>query len=201
MLLLTLMVGAPVARADGDPASDYLLSQQTFIPPDVNVPPAYAAQLNAAAREAKARGYEIRVALIGTRYDMGAVTILFEKPKQYARFLGQELSFVYKGRLLVVMPNGLAVSLNGKPQPAEQKVVERIAAPGKDGAVLASTATKAVIQLAASSGNVVPVPPLAASGRTSGSNTNRDRIVIAVAVLAAAALAAAVVLIRRRRAT
>ena len=48
-------------------------------------------------RDAKARGYEIRVALIASRYDMGSVGVLYRQPKRYARFLGQELAFVYKG--------------------------------------------------------------------------------------------------------
>lgn len=200
MLLVALLVAAPAAHADADPASDYLVGQGTFIPPDVGIPPAYADQLNATVREAKARGYTIRVALIGSRYDMGAVTVLYEKPKQYARFLGQELSLIYKQRLLVVMPNGLAVSQNGKILPREQALVERIPPPGTDGTALAATATRAVIRLAADAGVVVPEPPLASSGRSApGSNENRDRAVIAVAAAVAALLVALVVLYRRRR--
>jgi hypothetical protein len=201
VLALAALAAAPLARADADPASDYLLGQATFIPPDDGIPRAYADQLNATVREAKARGYTIRVALIGSRYDMGGVTVLYEKPKQYARFLGQELALIYKQRLLVVMPNGLAVSKNGKLAPREQAVVDRIAPPGpNDGTALASTGTKAVIRLAAASGIVVPEQPLAASGRSApGSSDTRDRIVIAAAAVAAALLAALVVIYRRRR--
>jgi hypothetical protein len=200
LVALAAAATAPAALADGDPASDYLLGQATFIPPDDNVPAAYAAQLVAAVRDAKARGYTIRVALIGTRYDMGAVTVLFRKPKQYARFLGTELALVYKKRLLVVMPNGLAVSANGKLVPSEQKVVDPIRPPGTDGAALASAGTKAVIRLAAAAGVVVPTPPLARTGRsTAGSSTTRDRVTIAVAALAAALAVVAYSLYRRRR--
>jgi hypothetical protein len=94
-VLVVALLAAPIARADGDPASDYLLGQPTFVPPDDGVPKAYADQLNATVAEAKARGYTIRVALIGTRYDMGSVTVLYREPKRYARFLGQELFLVY----------------------------------------------------------------------------------------------------------
>lgn len=199
--VVVALLAASVARADGDPASDYLLSQPSFVPPDLNVPSAYAAQLNATIAEAKARGYVIRVALIGSRYDLGSVTILYKKPKQYARFLGQELSLIYKKRLLVVMPNGLAVSQNGRLAPREQAVVERIPAPGAGGKALASAATTAVIRLAADAGVVIPEPPLSASGRSSpGANDNRDRVIIAAAAAAAALLIALVVLYRRRRA-
>ena len=200
VLVLAALAAAPLARADADPASDYLLGQATFIPPDDGIPRAYAEQLNATVREAKARGYTIRVALIGSRYDMGGVTVLYEKPRQYARFLGQELALIYKKRLLVVMPNGLAVSRNGKLAPREQALVDRIAPPGTNGAALASTGTKAVIRLAADAGVVVPEPPLAASGRgVPGSSDNRDRVVIAAAAVGAALLAALVVVYRRRR--
>jgi hypothetical protein len=201
VVVVALAALAPAALADGDPASDYLLGQATFVPPDAGVPPAYANQLVAAVREAKARGYTIRVALIGSRYDMGSVTVLYGKPKQYARFLGTELSLIYKQRLLVVMPNGLAVSRNGKATPQEQAVVDRLPPPGRSGAALASAGTKAVLRLAADAGVVVPEPPLASAGRIApGSSTTRDRIVIAVAALVAAAVAALVVLYRRRRA-
>jgi hypothetical protein len=198
LLFLAALALAPLARADGDPASDYLLGQVTFVPPDDGVPAAYATQLQSTVREAKARGYTIRVALIGRRYDMGAVTVLFKRPRQYARFLGTELSFVYKGRLLVVMPNGLAVSRAGKPLPAEQKVVDRIPPPGPDGAALASAATNAVVRLAANAGVVVPKAALSTTG--TGSSTTRDRVTIAAAALVAGLLVAAVVLFRRRRA-
>lgn len=195
-VLLAALAGAPAALADGDPASDYLLGQATFVPPDDGVPSSYTSKLEATVREAKARGYEIRVALIGTRYDLGAVGVLWRKPKQYARFLGQELRFVYKGRLLVVMPNGLGVSRGGAAQPHEQAVVDRLGAPGANGRALAAAAARAVVQLAAARGVVVPAPALSARG---GSSSNRDRVTIAAAALAASLVAAGAVLYRRRR--
>jgi hypothetical protein len=179
--LLALLVAAPAARADGDPASDYLLGQHTFVPSDAGVPAGYANQLLAAVNAAKARGYTIRVALLASTYDMGSVGSLWKKPRRYARFLGQELAFVYKGRLLVVMPNGLAVSENGKPLPAEQRVVDRIPPPGSKGPSLAAAGTQAVIRLAANAGVVVPTPPL--TGDTSTSNAWSDRLKILVGAL------------------
>jgi hypothetical protein len=195
-VVVVALLAAPIARADGDPASDYLLGQSSFVPPDDGVPKAYAAQLAATIADAKARGYTIRVALIGTRYDMGSVAVLYEQPTRYARFLGQELYFVYKGRLLVVMPNGLGVSRAGKASPKEQAVVDRIAAPGKSGAALAAAATRAVSRLAANAGVVFPVPPL---GKTDGSSTTRDRLEIAGIVLVVVLLLASIGLVRKRR--
>ncbi len=199
LLALVSLAASPVARADGDPASDYLLSRSTFIPPDDGIPTAYANQLIAAVRDAKVRGYTIRVAVIGSRYDLGSVTILDKKPKQYAQFLGTELRLLYHGRLLIVMPNGLAVSRNGRPAPSEQAVVDRIPAPGAQGQALVSAATNAVLKLAGAAGVLVPKPPLAASGRTHPASTaTRDRIVIALAAGIAGLLVAVYVLYRRR---
>ena len=147
MVALTLAV-TPFARADGDPASDWLLSQPSFVPGDDGVPSAYTTQLNAVLSDAKARGYEIRVAIIGTRYDMGSVYIDWLKPKRYVPFLSHELFFVYKGRVLVAMPNGLAISDgDGRPAPAaDVALVNRLPHPGKDPAALTSAATNAVDQ-------------------------------------------------------
>ncbi len=197
LLALAALMVAPLARADGDPASDWLLSQSMFVPQDDGVPSSYSTQLQSVLRDAKARGYDIRVALIGTRYDLGSVYERWKQPKPYARFLGTELSFVYKGRLLVVMPNGLAVTRAGKPIAGDQAVVDRIAAPGADGAALASAATDAVVKLAANHGAVVTAPPLGSSG--SGSSQNRDRVTIAAGTLVVLALLGVAAIWRRRR--
>ena len=192
-----LLVAAPVAHADGDPASDYLLAQSSFIPPNAGVPPAYAKQLNEVIASAKAGGYPIRVALIASRYDLGSVGVLYKQPERYARFLGQELTFIYRGPLLVVMPNGLGFSHDGKAVAASQTVVDRFPAPRQSGAARASTATRAVTKLAADAGVVVPVPAL--TGDTSTPNQNHDRLLIVIIVAIAIAGLVAFRLLRRRR--
>jgi hypothetical protein len=146
--------------------------------------------------DAKHRGYEIRVAVIATRNDLGSVGVLYEQPERYARFLGQELSFVYKGRLLVVMPNGYGVSRGGKPVPAHQAIVDRLPPPGPPGAGPAIAATRAVVRLAAAAGVVVLVPPLSGSKRASSSI--HDLLVIAIVVAAVLVVLAAAIAIARR---
>jgi hypothetical protein len=189
LVFATLLVAAPTARADGDPASDYLIGQSSFIPPDAGVPSAYARQLNQVLLAAKESGYPIRVALIASRYDLGSVGVLYRQPKRYARFLGQELLFVGRLRLLVVMPNGLGVSRGGKAVPADQAAVDRLRPSGASGAALASAATHAVVRLAANAGVVVPVPPL--SGDASTPNANHDRLlIVAITAVALAGLSA-----------
>src|ERR671920_157356 len=72
-------------------------------------------RLSKAITEAGKADFRIKVAVIGTRYDLGTAFSLYNKAQRYAEFLGLELSFQYRDRLLVVMPNGYGFSLNGKP--------------------------------------------------------------------------------------
>jgi hypothetical protein len=172
--LTAACLAVPAAHADGDPASDYLLSQSTFVPFDAKIPKAQADQLNATVADAKELGFTIRVALISNEFDLGAVPSLWRKPKEYARFLGQELFFRYTGRLLVVMPNGYGVSRGSKALPSAQRVVDALPKPGDGGPALAGAAMRAVQRLAAHSGVRVEIPAASAGG-----SSNSDRIVIA----------------------
>lgn len=196
VVALAFLVCAPLAHADGDPASDYLLTQTTFVPPDLGLSDADAARLATVVQSAHAGGYTIRVALIGSRYDLGSIGSVFGQPKQYARFLGKELTLVYHGRLLVVMPAGYGVARAGALIPAEQAVVDRLQPPGVSPANLLASAIQAVRRLAASAGVVVAAPPPTASGGSSF-----PWIWIVVAVLLAAALASAGLLVYRSRAS
>jgi hypothetical protein len=167
-------VAAPAASADGDPASDFLLTRDTFLPFDANIPKEQTEQLDAIVAEAKQRGFRIKVALIASEVDLGAVPSLWRKPETYARFLGQEIFFLYKGRLLIVMPNGYGVSRAGKPLASAQRVVDTLPKPGDGGPALATAAIRAVQRLAAQVGVQLEIPKA-----SSGSNTWRDRIVLA----------------------
>ena len=122
---ILVLVAPTSGRADGDPASDYLLSQKVFIPFDVKVPQPDQRRLVATVARATRSGYPIRVAVIGTDYDLGSVTVLWRRPQQYARFLGVELGFVYKGRLLVVMPNGFGFNRPGRSPVAEDALLSQ----------------------------------------------------------------------------
>src|SRR5436305_3681529 len=132
-----------------------------------------AGRLRSVTAAANKAGSDVRVAQLGTRYDMGSVGALYEKPQRYAVFLGQELRFVYKGRLLVVMPNGYGVSQNGKPWSAAEKIVAPLPPPGASGPALASGAASAVQALAAASGVHV-------SGSSSGGSSSSSTTLVAV---------------------
>jgi hypothetical protein len=148
----------------------------------------------ATVEAAKQRGYTIRVAVVGSRQDLGAVPDLFGRPSTYARFLGSELVGRYRGRLLVVMPQGYGFSVKGKADPSGAKPLVGLAppaGPSSDDLVAAAAAT--VRALAQGSGVQVPVIPLktdSASGDSGSSSVQRwllfggiGAIVVAVAVL------------------
>jgi hypothetical protein len=195
LVLFTLCIGlwAGVACADGDPASDYLYTQKVFVPFDVKASKAKQQELAATVEGVNKSGFKIRVAIIGSAYDLGAVPSLWKKPQTYARFLGAELAFVYKGRLLIVMPNGFGFHKPGHNGAHEQQLLQDVSVPsGPDG--LVGAATDAVRTLASDAG--VQVTEL----QPKKSTATRDRIVIVLAAVALIALAlVARELLRRRR--
>jgi hypothetical protein len=188
-----LLLAAPgVARANGDPASDYLLVQSVFLPFNAKVDPKASKELADTIKAADGKGYKIKVAVIGSRYDLGTAFSLYNKAQKYAQFLGLELSFQYRDRLLVVMPNGYGYAVRGKPDKNGIAVVQKLPPPGKDPTNQVRGATAAVRKLAAAAGK-----PLPASRGGGGNSKTRDRITIAAGLVALAALLAAIVFWRR----
>jgi len=174
---------AVAARADGDPASDYLLTQQVFLPFDVKFPPEKQRRLVGLVAAANRAGFKIRVALIAGTYDLGSVTSLWGKPRQYARFLSVELTFVYRQRLLIVMPSGFGFYRPHHSSAAEYALLGKIPI-GAGGAGLADAASAAVQRLAAADGlKLTPASAPHSSSRT------RDRLIILAAAVAALLLA------------
>jgi hypothetical protein len=106
VLAAAAALAVPRALADGDPASDVLLTRSVFVPYGAPVSQAVVTQLETVVARARKAGYPIKVAIVRVPYDLGAVTSLYGKPQVYARFLGRELMFLYRGRLLIVMPQG-----------------------------------------------------------------------------------------------
>ena len=190
---MTVCLCAPVAaRANGDPASDYLLTQRVFLPFTTKIDRNEVNRLDALLREAEQKHFRVRVAMILSPSDLGTAFSLFGKPEKYSQFLGLELSFVYRGRLLVVMPNGYGYAVNGDPDPNASAVLKKLPASGRDATKEVRAAIVAVQNLAAASGLRLKVPKV-------GGSTGRDRLTIAAAATAGIALIAAIVLYRRRK--
>lgn len=193
LVALLLLCPPAAARANGDPASDYLLVQSVFLPFNAKVDPDVTARLSDSIREADTSGFRIKVAVIGSRYDLGTAFSLYNKPQKYCEFLGLELSFQYRDRLLVVMPGGFGVSLDGKTDARGVRALKGMPGPGTGVPKEVEAADAAVRKLAAAYGHV-----LSASGGGGGGSAARDRLTIAAGATALVALLAAIVLFRRR---
>src|SRR5438034_5582217 len=84
-------LGGAVASADVDPASDVLLLQDVFLPYNPKVCSGVGDSLRNEAKTSKKAGYPIKVGVIGSRAALGGARQLFNKPTDYARFLGNDI--------------------------------------------------------------------------------------------------------------
>ena len=142
--LLGVLAGA--AQGDGDPASDVLYVQDVFVP--YPPPPKdTVAALKRNVATAYARHYRVKVAVVATAPDLGAVPELFNKPKAYAKFLGQEISAIFVGPLVIVMPAGFGVYDGGRSTAAEERVLGSLEIGGTSADALTTTAAVAVQKL------------------------------------------------------
>ena len=195
--VFVVLVSGTAARADGDPASDVLLSQNVFYPYAPAVSPSVQNRLNASAAAGCRARVPIKVALIASRADLGAVPSLFEKPQGYAEYLEQELSSTGKQPLLVVMGTGYGSA--GLAPPAQRAVASLRKPESGRSDDLARAATSAVLRIAALDGHpITDAPGAACTGPTS--QVNYRNLAIVIAALTAIAVGA-VVSVRWRRPT
>ncbi len=204
VLVLTVALwAAPVsiARADGDPASDYLIANQVFLTSQSATVSPPERELMATVRAANRTGFAIRVAVISNEYDMGSITALWLKPTIYARFLGIELSLAYRQRLLVVMPNGFGFNWPGHSTASAYRLLSGVV-PAAGGDALAATAQGAVRRLAAAEGvKLAAIRPGAAREPTRSASPDVPAIVGATlgGLVALGLLAGLLMRARRRR--
>jgi hypothetical protein len=146
--------------ADGDPASDVLLAQDVFYPYQPKVSPAVEAALEKTLRAAaNATGAHLKVAIIGSREELGLVPGFFGHPQAYANFLDREISFNRQQSLLVVMRSGFGVVPVGLAGALAHLAVDTRHA--SDG--LTRSAISAVLALARSQGHPIAPPSIPAS--------------------------------------
>ena len=167
------------ARADGDPASDVLATQQLFLPQDAGVPAASQAKLAALLQEAARSGYPMRVALIASSTDLGSVTALWNQPENYAQFLGQELGLVYHGPLLVVMPTGFGLYHFAHPSTAQRA----LAGGPNPRAGIGAAALTGIRNLAAAEGHPLAPPTTATSNPRATASSPTPWIVFAIGAI------------------
>jgi hypothetical protein len=189
----TLLAPA-AALSDGDPASDVLLADRVFYPYSPSVNAGLQKALDAETAEASRAHFPIKVALIDTPVDLGAIPTLFAKPQQYADFLDQEISFAGSDQLLlVVMPNGYGVRGLG---PSATDVASTLERPSGDTSdALARAAIAAVPKLAAAAGHPVT---RASGGSDGGADDGRTALSVGALVFLAVVASAAVIWFRHR---
>jgi hypothetical protein len=174
VLLALLVPGA--ARANGDPASDVLLTDRVFLPFEAPISKSAQDDLRNTVVEANKKGFKIRVALIAFTSDLGTATALWAHPEDYSKFLGKEIAFVTTDPLLVSMPAGFGFYDQDRPVTKEQQVLAKIQ-PGKVPTALAESTTAAVRALADAKGITLPKP-------SSGNSATHDRLILGAAVVA-----------------
>lgn len=197
-LAAVLAATAAPARADGDPASDILISGRVFVGSSAPESTPEVRELLALTAESGRKGFPVRVAVIREVTDLGAVPTLFGASQRYATFLGQELRFVYRGTLVVVMggkPGGVGVFGPGA-TPVARTAVRGITVPEAGNAdELARIASTAVRRVAAANGHVLTTP------RAASSESSQTLVFLATGAALAVAVLTALGLLWRRRKT
>ena len=146
MVVLAALTLPGQAAADGDPASDVLYLNNVFLP--YPAPSRDAAnELQQAVDQAYTKRFRVKVAVIASAPDLGSVPELFDKPTQYAKFLGTELRSFYVGPLLVAMPTGLGVYDGGRSTAAEERVLGQLTTRATNADQLTRLSTTAVQRL------------------------------------------------------
>jgi hypothetical protein len=198
---LALAVVSATALADVDPASDVLLLQDVYLPYKPKVCSGLSDNLRTLTKRTKDAGYPIKVAVIGSKQDLGGVPQLLNRPQDYARFLGNELG-IYGGdvgrnyttnlHLLVVMPGGFGFFHSGaKTGETPPGLKGATVASGADNNGLARAAVDAIPKVARAAGHPIQA---AKGGSVSCSGGGGSSVLIFAApilvlVLAAGALA------------
>jgi hypothetical protein len=194
LLAAALLVPAARAGADADPASDVLLGQDVFTPyqPNTVSGPLSQALTETVARAHRA-GFPLKVALIATPTDLGAIPNLFGHPGQYAAFVDSEISFNERVPVLVLMPQGAGTA-------AAPRAPRVALGSGPVGDALARAAIPAVAQLSAAAGHPIVAPAIPTGNGGSGGGGPSPLITFGGPVLLVAAFALSVALVRRRQA-
>lgn len=164
LAILALLIAAPAAQANGDPASDILLQQDSFLPYAPETQKALATALEDVLADADAAGYPMKVALIASERDLGAYPQLFNRAQEYADLLTANLRAlnphgdpVQNVHLLVVMPGGFGGNNLGEQVNDALGPIEIQADASSDG--LAKAAVEAIARLATVNGHPVGTPP------------------------------------------
>lgn len=155
LVVAVLLVLPAAASADGDPGSQVLLAQNLFVGGKDGVTPAQQVKLTEVLSATQQAGAPIRVAIIGQRADLRQATEFWTKPPSaYAEYLAANLSAAYTGRVLVVMPSGMAAYwwAHRAEVPALNRAISDVHVSGHAGSNLVGAANVAVSRLESAAG-------------------------------------------------
>jgi hypothetical protein len=201
LALVALAWQAVPAFADVDPASDVLLLQNVFLPYKPKACAQVKDGLKKLTDDANLYGYPLKVAVIGSKFDLGGIQQLYGNPTAYAKFLGDELAVygpdvgkdITNKPVLVVMPQGYAV-YNGGPKAPD--VLKGLPKPNtQDPNKLGRLAAVQIPRLAASQGKSFKATAIG-SGCSKGGGSG---VLIAVFALPIVLLVLVGVYLSRRR--
>jgi len=202
LALLCLVAGAlalgaaPAAFADADPPSDILILQDVYFPYQPKVSPAPARELKQAQAALKRKGLNLKIAIVASQVDLGAVPQLFNQSEKYAKFLGSEIAFNSKKPLLIAMPSGLATS-NLPPKAAATAAAVKIGS-DQDSDALTKAATEGIVKIAAAVGKPIPEPKSSGGSSTKKKSGGGNTVLIVVGVILSGVLLLALIVIVRR---
>jgi hypothetical protein len=164
LALIAPAVAPAVARADGDPASDVLLTQDSFLPYAPPVRDDLKTALEDLLEQTREAGFPLKVALVNSDQDLGAYPQLFNQPQEYANLLTRELQALNPHgdplkavHLLIVMPGGFGGNNLGDDVDDALAPVAIQGEAQSDG--LAKAALEAVARLATANGFPTETPP------------------------------------------
>jgi hypothetical protein len=204
-IAVAVFLFATSAHAGHAPVSDILVDQNLFLPSQPEVCPPLAEALTRLTDRVAKEGYPLKVAIIASRTDLGRAPQYFNRPQDYARFLGSEIGVYRPGdprvqtneSLLTVMPAGFGYVRSGK-APNVSLVLFGLKAPeGRDPNDLARATVGAVRELASEAGHPVPAPEN--SGCSDGGGSSALTYVVPIALVLVAA--GVFLLVARRRPT
>jgi hypothetical protein len=196
MVVAGLAVSAGPAHGDADPPSDVLYLQDAYYPYHPKVSTAQQNRLDDLLKRTRRAGFPMKVAIIATATDLGAIPQLFGKPQPYAHFLEQELSVHRNLPLLTVMPAGYGTAALGPRAGAIIATLPHAANPD----AMASGAVTAVEHLAAANGHPVSAANLGAGGPKHPPSSSPALLLAPILGLAVIALTAgAMARVKRRR--
>jgi thiol-disulfide isomerase/thioredoxin len=138
----------------GDPAGHVLVRQNMFLPADAGATSVQMRHLQDVITAAARAGYPVRVAVIASEADLGAIRAVWQRPQIYADFLGAELASVNHESVLVVMPHGFGLDQPGSTRAADTALLARVLISPKKRSP-ATRAADAVASLAAASGHPI----------------------------------------------